>query len=291
MAIKLETLRVFRAVTEAGTLAQAAERLGRTPSALSMTLSQLEAEIGAPLFETDRKNRLTPLGLMVLEEAERATKTFEDSLAAIRRHAQSTAGTVRIAAVPTATVTLLPAAIAAYRRTRPEVRLEISDVDSTTVQSRLQRDEADIGILSASLGGDSAGTELLQDPLGIVCRPEGPLATAARESADAASWDLLSLEPFVANPLALLVGHPTVAALSEGAALTARNTTTLLSFVRAGLGATILPSSVMRGESPGLDFIAPRDPETRRRLMLLENPVRRLSPAARALCAILTGAP
>ena len=55
MSIKLEMLRVFRVVAEFGTLAAASRNLGRTPSAISMTLSQLEDQIGAPLFETDRK--------------------------------------------------------------------------------------------------------------------------------------------------------------------------------------------------------------------------------------------
>ena len=64
--IKIEMLRVFRAVAEQGSLARAADVLGRTPSAVSMMLSQFEWHIGAPLFETDRKNRLTTLGALVL---------------------------------------------------------------------------------------------------------------------------------------------------------------------------------------------------------------------------------
>ena len=95
MTIKLEMLRVFRTVSEQGTLAAGARILGRTPSAISMTLTQLEDDIGAPLFETDRKNRLTPLGQLVLEESRRATDVFERSTEAIRRHAVSTAGIVR----------------------------------------------------------------------------------------------------------------------------------------------------------------------------------------------------
>ena len=76
MAIKLEMLRVFRTVAEQGTLTGASAVFGRTPSAVSMMLKQLEDHIGAPLFETDRKNRLTPLGQLVLEESSRATDAF-----------------------------------------------------------------------------------------------------------------------------------------------------------------------------------------------------------------------
>ena len=68
MAIKLEMMRCFRAVAERGTLAEAAEALGRTPSAVSMTLSQFEREVGGALFEGAGKGRLTPLGRMVLDE-------------------------------------------------------------------------------------------------------------------------------------------------------------------------------------------------------------------------------
>ena len=113
MTIKLDMLRTFRVVAEKGTLSAASDALGRTASAISMTLSQLEEDVGAPLFETDRKNRLTPLGLLVLEESGRATDAFQRSTDAIRRHALSTAGTVRIVAVPSATITVLPQAIAA----------------------------------------------------------------------------------------------------------------------------------------------------------------------------------
>jgi DNA-binding transcriptional LysR family regulator len=290
MAIKIEMLRTFQIVSEHGTLAHAADILGRTPSAISMMLSQLEDHIGAALFEADRKNRLTPLGLMVLEESSRAIEVFDRSVEAIRRHALSTAGTVRIAAIPSATVTLLPKAITEYRKQRPQVRLEISDMDSAAVMRQLQRDEADIGIVSATVGSAAAAAEVMQDVLGIICHPDGPIAVAARapQAADCPQgWDLLRLEPLLSNPLCRLVKDPVVDALADQAALSARNTTTLLAFVRAGLGATILPSSVMTAETSGLLFIRPHAPAVRRSLLVRDNPKRQLSPAARAFREIL----
>ena len=50
MAIKIEMLRCFVAVAEHGNLNDAANRLGRTPSAVSMSLKQLTDHLGAPLF-------------------------------------------------------------------------------------------------------------------------------------------------------------------------------------------------------------------------------------------------
>ena len=291
MTIKLDMLRTFRVVAEKGTLSDASEVLGRTASAISMTLSQLEAEIGAPLFETDRKSRLTPLGLLVLEESGRATDAFQRSTDAIRRHALSTAGTVRIVAVPSATVTILPDAIASYRRLRPEVRLEISDVDSASVRRRIQMDEADIGILSAGETVSGPGEVVMQDALGILCRADGPIAGAVQQTGVPCEWQLLRLEALIANPLCELVDDDEVKSLLANSTLSARNTTALLSFIRAGLGATILPSSVIAEASDDLMFLQPENPKMSRNLVKIRNPLHQLSPAAEAFWNILASMP
>lgn len=280
--IKIEMMRCLRAVAREGTLAAAAARLGRSPSAVSMMLAQLTESVGGPLFETDRKNRLTPLGRMVLEECERALDAFERAAEAIGRHARSTAGTVRIAAVPSAAVLLLPAAIRAFRARRPDVRLEIGDLDSAAVLRRVQFDEADIGIASAPAQGALRAEPLTSDRLGIVCRADS--AVAARQ---AAGWAALGDAALVANPLCDLVDHPLVRRKTEDAALTARNTTTLLAFVRAGFGATILPAAALRDAGPEIVFFAPDNPARSRTLALLTSATKPLSPAARAFRAVL----
>ena len=266
MSIKLEMLRVFRTVAETGTLAAAARELNRTPSAISMTLSQLADEIGAPLFETDRKNHLTLLGQLVLEESCRATDVFDKSSQAIRRHAISTAGIVRIAAVPSATVSLLPDVIEVFRKSHPDVRIEISDVDTPAVRRRVQRDEADIGIVSARPGETSEGNLMLCDDLGIVCVEGGPLHRAHLSAGGTSNWSLLAHEPLIANPLCRLVDDPLVDTLMASSTLEARNTTAILSFVRRGFGASILPFEAVKSQPDGVEFFAPSNPISRREL-------------------------
>lgn len=280
MTIKLEMLRVFRMVAEKGSLASASDALGRTPSAVSMMLAQLQDDIGAPLFETDRKNRLTPLGQHVLDESARATDAFVRSVDAIRRHASSLAGTVRVAATPSATTMLLPNVIAAFRDERPDVRLEISDVDSQAVRRRVLLDEADIGIISATTDS-SDGVAILEDELGIVCREGGPIAQDVARSISV-SWTVLELEALIANPLCALVQHPMVTNALETCNLSVRNTTALLSFVSAGLGATILPRSALNQQIGQVQFFVPSDPVTQRQLRKIKSPQGRASPAVEA---------
>jgi DNA-binding transcriptional LysR family regulator len=278
MALKLEMLRVFQTVAEKGSLSLAAAKLGRTPSAISMMLSQLEDDIGDRLFETDRKNKLTPLGALVLEESRRANEAFVRSTEAIRRHAMSTAGLIRIAAVPSATVTLLPNVVASFRKHRPDVRLEISDVDTASVIRRVQLDEADIGIISSETDTSHDGEIILTDELGIVCHKESAISAAWTEGQQ--SWDVLSLEPFISNPLCSIVKAPEVQTILLECNLEAKNTTALLAFVRNGIGATILPKSAMITE-PDLMFLCPANDQAKRHLIKIHAPDRQMSPVAR----------
>ncbi len=286
MAIKLEMLRIFRTVAEQGTLAGAANALGRTPSALSMMLAQLEDELGAPLFETDRKNRLTPLGELVLAESTHATDTFDRSRDAIRRYVSSTAGTVRIITVPSAAVTLLPERIAAFSRQHPDVRLEISDADSRSVRRRIRLEEADIGIVTSTPDAPEEGTVVQQDDLGIVFRKGGEIAQRLA-AGDEPSWSLARLEPFIDNALCALVRNGDVEVIREQCTLEARNTTALLSFVREGLGATILPEGAVAHQGSEIGFARPADPLAQRQLRMIRNPDRRLSPVAEAFWKLI----
>ena len=92
MAIKIDMLRCFQAVAGQGSLAAAATALGRTPSAVSMMLKQFEDHIGAPLFETTRKARLTPLGALILAEAQRELGHFDRTIQAIEGLSQAKLG-------------------------------------------------------------------------------------------------------------------------------------------------------------------------------------------------------
>jgi len=287
MSLKLEMLRVFRVVAETGTLAAGARILGRTPSAVSMTLAQFEAHIGAPLFETERKNRLTTLGQLVLDESLRATDVFDRSVEAIGRHARATGGIVRVASVPSATVSLLPAVMEAFRSSHPDVRIEISDVDTLAVRRRVQRDEADIGILSARPGDTSEGELIHCDDLGIVCREGGPVHRAHVANGGRSDWSLMELEPLIANPLCDLVDDPSVRELLAGSNLAARNTTAILSFVKRGLGASILPFDAVRSQPDGVEFFVPSNPICRRELRRIRQETGRTGAAVEAFWFLL----
>ncbi|MDH4581553.1 LysR family transcriptional regulator [Pseudomonas sp. BN415] len=67
MAFTSESLKVFLAVLEAGSFSAAARKLGRVPSAVSMAVSQLEAELDLELFDRSTRKALPTAAARALE--------------------------------------------------------------------------------------------------------------------------------------------------------------------------------------------------------------------------------
>jgi DNA-binding transcriptional LysR family regulator len=88
----------------------------------------------------------------------------------------------------------------------------------------------------------------------------------------------MELEPMIVNPLCGMVKNPAVEGLVLRSGLESRNTTALLAFVHAGLGATILPESAMRATGGALSFLQPDDPGAFRHLLKIRQTTRPAPP-------------
>jgi LysR family carnitine catabolism transcriptional activator len=279
--IKLEHLRSFLTVAQHGALAQAADILGRTPSAVSMTLKQLEDALGGPLFVGERKSTLTPLGRTVAEEATRALRAHDEALKNISQFAKGTAGIVRVAAVPSVAASLLPMAVQLFDA--PDMRLELRDTDSTAVAQAVASGSVDFGIASPSRAAETLQSEpLLRDPLHIVVPRDHPLTRAQGPL----QWADLVPYAFIGNGLCDMVTVPELQALAGRAQLFIRNVTGLHVFIERGFGISVLPQMSL-GIYPGLVGLAVDDNRMHRPLTLLQRRDEVLSPgAARFIAAI-----
>lgn len=279
--IKTEMLRAFVAVAEAGSLVEGAAALGRTPSAVSETLKRLEAEVGRPLFEGERKNRLTALGAFTLSAGKRELDHHARTVKAIGDFAAARTGEVRIAAVPSYACAELPGLAVAFRHRHPDIRLQVRDMDSAAIHTALARGRIDLGIVSDPRPDSGMrSTRLGSDAFGLVMRVDDPLAGRARMvCADLGRVQLL------ANPLCERIASPDLQAALADAPLRATNTTTLLAMVRAGLGVTVLPELVMHAGVPDLAFVPLESPTAWRELHLQSRKGETASPASAAFAA------
>jgi len=134
----------FVAVLDAGSLMGAARQLGAQQPTLSRHVAELEAQLGAPLFErTGRGVVPTALALQIANAA-RQMESGADALAqAVARGREATTGTVRISTSDVAAVWLLPEVLAGLREAEPGIQVEL--VASNALTNLLRR-EADIAV-------------------------------------------------------------------------------------------------------------------------------------------------
>ena len=283
LAIKIEMLRCFCAVVQQGSLNDAAARLGRTPSAVSMMLKQFEDHIGAALFETARKSHLTPLGEMIYAEARREVEHFARTVTAIEGLSRAEEGQVRLAVTPSVATAILPSVIRRFRREHPKVRIDMRDMDSASVQREMEAGGADIGLGSVAGGPEFERRLWFSDPFGVVCRPDDALARRGKP----VGWRDLGERDFITHGLCLMIEDPEFALIRNGAQMSVPNTASLLALVRDGVGLTLLPRRAVPEEDDVLVFLPLAQCEVQRHLYLVTQPRRLLPPAARAFLKVL----
>lgn len=137
-------IKSFLSVLDAGSLMAAARATGQQQPTLSRHIAELEAQLGAPLFErTGRGVSATPTALAIAEAArqmQQGAEALSRSLVSQRDH---TVGTVRISASLVAASYLMPPVLAELRRQEPGIQLEL--VASNQLTNLLRR-EADIAV-------------------------------------------------------------------------------------------------------------------------------------------------
>lgn len=246
MALTLGQLRVFLEVADLGNIKDAAEKLGRTQSAISMSLKQLEDQLEGALFESDRKTKLTSLGEYVLSVARAEVRGFDRSVAAIRSYARNEIGRLEVACVPSVATQLMPVVLQRFLAARPNIELDVRDADSESVELAIERQRVEIGIAGRPKNaGIVTFAPVLRDQFVLVCAKTNPLAAS---DAPVTSRELESAR-FIANGASERISHPDYQEISRSSRLMVRNVTSLLALVRVDFGVTILPELSVAGDS------------------------------------------
>ncbi|WP_174555284.1 LysR family transcriptional regulator [Nocardia anaemiae] len=174
--MELRTLRYFVAVAEERHFGRAATRLHMSQPPLSRAIRQLEAEVGAALFDRSPAGvGLTPVGAVLLDEA-RALLEQADRVS-VRVAAAAGNANLTIGILGDATDPGITRLAAAYRHRHPEVDIRIRDTDLTDPTCGLKAGLVDVAVTRAPFD-DTALTvrELRADPVGAVLRADDPLA-------------------------------------------------------------------------------------------------------------------
>lgn len=125
--LDLRRLRLLREVKLRGTLAEVAEALNYSPSAVSQQLALLEKEVGVPLLrKSGRRVTLTPQAEILVAHTSTVLEVLEQAEAELTTSLERPAGLVRLAVFQSAALALLPDALTLVRSEYPEMRLEVT---------------------------------------------------------------------------------------------------------------------------------------------------------------------
>jgi LysR family glycine cleavage system transcriptional activator len=182
-AIHLNGLRAVEVLARRGSLRQAAEELGVSPSAVSQQVSRAEAQLGQIVFVRRPGGlRLTEFGSAFVAHLSSGFRELENAVALAARQTQ---GTVVVSVAPAFASRWLLPRLATHFQRHPDVLVRI---DATTRLVDLDRSDVDVAIRLGDGGWPGVAAELLlEETVFPVCIPR--LAGKLRRIADLAdAW-------------------------------------------------------------------------------------------------------
>lgn len=177
--MEIRHLKYFATVAKTLNFSEAAKRLFVTQGTLSQQIRQLEAEIGAQLFDRNRHSvilteageELLPLALKTIEDSEACSNRIRDLKGALT-------GTLRIG-ITHSFSELLTETVKNFIREHPGVKLKIQSETASDLIEMLQNKEIDLALaFKPSTAYEELESEpLFRNSLSAVMRRDHPLAS------------------------------------------------------------------------------------------------------------------
>jgi DNA-binding transcriptional LysR family regulator len=293
--LNLGRLQVLCEVIARGSFSAAAEALSYTQSAVSQSIARLEAETGTTLVVRDRRGvRPTAAGATLVEHAEAILAQVEAAETEVAAVLGVRAGRLRVASFPSAGATLMPAAVASFRQSHPDVALTLAEGEPEDIGPRLRLGEFDLALLFEFPGArERAGAglrsvALLEDPMHVALPAEHPLAAKrALTLGDLRDQDWVQTS--ASSPCARHVIRSCVAAGFEpNVTFESDDYETVQGLVAAGVGVALIPRLALTHVHSGIVVrgLAPRSPARKVVAATMSGPG--VAPAAKTMMRVLS---
>ncbi|MEV4834149.1 LysR family transcriptional regulator [Nonomuraea sp. NPDC049486] len=247
--ISLRQLEYLVTVVDEGSFTRAAELLHVTQPALSHQVQALERAIGAALLErSPRGVTLTPAGRAMLPHARAALADAAGAVSAVRRAAGLSAGELRLAAVYSVSLGVLPAALRVWSRRHPGVDVRLFEHrHADELAQAMAGGQADLAIGPRPHGWAGPVHTLGEEEFVIAVSRDDPLA--GRQAAEARLEELRErrwVHYAPGNGLADILDRACAAAgFQPKIAVRAEQTASAPILAAAGLGPALIPADVV----------------------------------------------
>ena len=243
-------LRYFVVLAEELHFGRAAQRLCITQPPLSLNIQQLEASLGARLFERDSKGvRLTAAGQAFRESARSLLAQAEQARVLARGIDAGVVGRLRVGFVGSVLLSGLPQWLAEHRREHPGIEIALAELNSQEQIDALLRDELDLGFVHTQHVSAQLRSQLVHSDAFMACVPAGHALARLRKVSLAQLRD----EPFVlfsrrASPEyhARIIEMCGAAGYHPNVRHELRHWLSVVSLVGQGMGVSVVPAPLQR---------------------------------------------
>ncbi len=279
-------LQLLREVQRRGSIRAAAEAVNITPSAISQQLAILEQEAGVELLEkSGRQVRLTEAALRLVRHTDAITGAIAAAEADVASLRNTVAGTLRVAAFPTAARAVMPPVMTALSRLHPDLRVTLRDLEADESLTALQMDEIDIAIVDDYGDGSRVPVqgldvcEFMRDPIYLAATGPSAQGQATAGPPRPARLDEFSHAFWIMDTDNSHLSQVTrracrAAGFEPHIRSSCRDFSVIIALVEAGLGVGVLPGLALL-DRPVRAEVRPIVPPLTRRISSVVRPERR----------------
>lgn len=178
MHFELVDLKLFQHTLECGNITAGASRSHLSLPAASARIRAMEASLGVPLLQRNRRGVVpTAAGQALLQHARLIGQQVERLQFDLAQYAQGQQGQVRLLCNTAALTEYLPELLASYLATHPGVSVDVQEMPSLRIVQSITQGIADLGVVSSAAPVEHLQTRPFRDdPLVLVTPPGHPLA-------------------------------------------------------------------------------------------------------------------
>lgn len=264
--MELRHLRYFTAVAEELNFRRAAARLNIAQPSLSTQIRQLEEDVGAQLLERNTHGvALTPAGLRFLEDSRRLLRDADTSVRNTRRVSRGEEGQLSIGFVASLGHGFFPSVLRAYRKKFPNIDLSLAEMDTTQQIEALTARRLHLGFIGLGVPRETSDLKLLpiaEEKLVLAMPSDHPLCGAGRGKVKSLRLSALEGEKLLLTARQNApIYNPWILALCQREGFHPSEVheigqhVTVLNYIAAGLGVTILPAQFSRLQTVGVSFV------------------------------------
>ena len=247
-------------------MTKAAEAMGLTQSGVSHIIAAVEAELQLPLLKRTRTGaRLTPEGERVIGYLREIVRQEKMLFKEAERLNELAAGTIRIGTFTSVATHWLPAMMMEFQKEYPQIDFQLFNGDYHDVDRWVTDGSVDIAFITLPTELKCRVIPLYEDALAAVLPKGHPLAAQpvcrVEDVAKEAFISLLEASNHDARRALDAVN------MKPNVRFRTKDDYAVIAMVRQGLGVSIMPSLLLRGNSENIE-IRPIDPPVSRTIAL-----------------------